>query len=53
MFDTGYVYSPYMPIMATNLLVDADFEARRGFATSYGKKMINRNMYTAGKLVRS
>lgn len=53
LFDTGYIYAPYMPILTTNLIVDADFQGQRGFATSYGKKMVNSNMYATGKITRS
>ena len=39
--------------MSTNLIMDAEFQGQRGFATSYGKKMINRNMYAKGSIIRS
>lgn len=39
-----------MPIMSTTLLVDADFEGKRGFATAYGKKVVNSNMYSKGTI---
>lgn len=48
--DSGYIYAPYMPIMSTTLLVDADFEGKRGFATAYGKKVVNSNMYSKGTI---
>lgn len=44
-FDAGYVYAPYMPIMTTSLIMMDDFLGRRGFATSYGKKMVNNKLY--------
>lgn len=43
--ESGYVYAPYIPIFATQLLVDEDIKARRGFCTVYAKKVINPNMY--------
>lgn len=39
LFETGYVYAPYLPIMSTQLLMDETFTGRQGFTTSYGKKM--------------
>ena len=52
-FDCGYIYAPYMPILTTNLVVDANFQGQRGFATSYGKKMVNSDMYAKGQITRS
>jgi len=43
--EAGYVYAPYIPIFATQLLVDADFKAQRGFCTLYAKKVVNPYMY--------
>lgn len=43
--EAGYVYAPYIPIFATQLLVDADFKAQRGFCTLYAKKVVNPFMY--------
>lgn len=51
LFDAGYLYCPYMPIMSTQLIMDSTFEGQRGFATSYGKKVVNGNMYSRGKIV--
>lgn len=50
LFDAGYVYSPYQPVMTTSLVMMDDFVGRRGFATSYGKKMVNSRLYAQGKL---
>lgn len=50
LFDSGYVYAPYMPILTTQLIMDADFQGSRGFATSYAKRMVNSNMYAAGSI---
>lgn len=48
--ETGYVYAPYMPILSTDLLMPADFRGQQGYATSYGKKMINAKMYLRGRI---
>lgn len=53
LFDAGYLYCPYMPIMSTQLIMDANFEGQRGFATSYGKKVVNGNMYSKGTITHS
>jgi hypothetical protein len=40
-FQTGYVYSPYVPILITPVLMDPnDFKPRRGIMTRYGKKAV-------------
>lgn len=44
--EAGYVYSPYLPVFATQLLVDENIKARRGFCTVYAKKVINPYMYS-------
>jgi hypothetical protein len=43
--EAGYVYAPYIPIFATQLLVDENLKAKRGFCTVYAKKVVNPNMY--------
>lgn len=50
--DAGYVYAPYLPIFTTSLLMMDDFVGRRGFATSYGKRMLNSNLYVAGQITQ-
>jgi hypothetical protein len=45
------IYAPYMPILTTDLLMPADFKGQQGYATSYGKKMVNSKMYLRGKIV--
>lgn len=52
LFDAGYIYAPYMPIMSTQLIMDADFQGSKGFATSYAKKAVNANMYSKGTITR-
>lgn len=43
--EAGYVYAPYLPLFASQLLVDSDFKAQRGFCTLYAKKCVNKFMY--------
>ena len=45
LFEAGYIYAPYLPIMSTQLLMDETFTGRQGFSTSYGKKMTNSDFY--------
>ena len=41
----GNVHRSYLPLFASQLLVDADFKAQRGFCTVYAKKAVNKYMY--------
>lgn len=50
MFDAGAFYCPYMPISSTDLIMDANFRGQRGWATMYGKKMLNSKMYIKGRI---
>jgi hypothetical protein len=50
LFDSGYIYAPYMPIMTTQLLMDETFTGRQGFASSYGKRMTNGDFYAQCKI---
>lgn len=43
--EAGYIYAPYLPVFATQLIVDENLKAKRGFATVYAKKVVNPNMY--------
>lgn len=49
--ETGYVYAPYMPVLSTDILMPADFRGQQGYATSYGRKMLNGKMYLRGRIV--
>jgi len=51
--DAGYVYAPYLPVVSTNLVMLDDFVGRRGYATSYGKRMINRYYYVTGTITHN
>lgn len=48
--DAGYVFAPYLPIFATQLIMAEDFQGRRGFATSNGQKLLNSNLYVVGTI---
>ena len=50
LFDAGYCYAPYMPVATTQMLMMADFQGQQGWATSYGKTMLNNKMYVAGNI---
>lgn len=50
MFDAGAFYCPYMPVSSTDLIMDANFRGQRGWATMYGKKMLNSKMYIRGNI---
>lgn len=52
LIDAGYVYAPYLMFYATDLVMLDDFVGRRGFATSYGKRMIEPNLYRKGTITR-
>lgn len=49
--EAGYVYAPYMPVLSTDVLTLANMTGQQGYATSYGKKMVNSKLYIAGKIV--
>lgn len=46
--DTGYVYAPYMPITATQFILDSTFFGHQGYATSYGKKLVAPEFFCNG-----
>lgn len=48
MFDAGAFYCPYMPVSSTDLIMDANFRGQRGYATMYGKLLLNDKMYVKG-----
>lgn len=50
MFDAGAFYCPYMPVSSTDLIMDANFRGQRGWATMYGKKLLNSKMYLKGAI---
>lgn len=50
LLNAGYIYAPYMPIMTTDLVQLEDMAGRKGWATMYGKVMLNDRMYIKGKV---
>ena len=42
---TGYIFAPWILLFSTPLVTLDDFIARKGFASQYGKRMINSKMY--------
>lgn len=46
--DTGFVYAPYMPITATQFIMDSSFQGSQGYATSYGKKLVAPEFFCNG-----
>ncbi len=46
--DTGFVYAPYMPITATQYIMDSSFYGHQGYATSYGKKLVAPEFFCNG-----
>jgi len=50
-FEAGYFYCPYMPVITTDLIMLDDFKGRRGWATSYAKKMVNNQLYATGQII--
>lgn len=46
--DTGYIYAPYMPITATQFIMDSSFYGHQGYATSYGKKLVAPEFFCNG-----
>lgn len=50
LFDAGYAYLPHYPVMASQLIMTEEFEAKRGYATSYGKKNLNSDLYVKGEI---
>lgn len=51
--DAGYVYAPYLPVFATQMIMLDDFLGRQGFATSYAKKLINVKYYVKGLITNT
>lgn len=50
LIDAGLIYAPYLLFFATETVMLDDFIGRRGFSSSYGKKMVNRNLYIKGTI---
>ncbi len=50
LLHSGYVYAPYMPILTTDLVQLEDMAGRKGWATMYGKRMLNDKMFIKGRI---
>lgn len=48
MWETGYIYAPYVPIYTTPTVMLDDFMGRKGIASRYGKKMVDGRFYCKG-----
>jgi len=46
----GFIYAPYIPLMATPTLLTADLKAQKGFLSSAGFKLVNEGMYAYGDI---
>lgn len=53
LMDAGLIYAPYLLFFATETVMLEDFLGRRGFATTYGKKMVNANLYVRGRITKN
>ena len=51
--DAGYVWAPYRPLYATQLIQTADFTTQRGFASMNGKAMVNPGAYVRGTIIHT
>jgi len=47
---TGYIFAPWIMLYSTPNIVLDDFVARKGFASNYGKKVVNNLYYAKGKI---
>jgi hypothetical protein len=50
MFETGYVWAPYVPIYTTPLVRLDDFLARKAIGSRYGKKTVDNRFYVKGSI---
>ena len=50
MYDTGFIYSPYLLFYTTPTYMLDDFISRKGFATQSGKKMVDANFFCRGSV---
>jgi hypothetical protein len=51
LFDSGYIYAPYMPVTVIDMIKPDGFTFGKGFVTAYGKKSLNAACYSYGKVV--
>jgi len=50
MFDTGYILGMYMPVVTIPMVQLEDMAGRKGWASSYGKAVVNNRMYIRGRI---
>lgn len=50
--DAGFVVADFLPVTKTDLVMLDDFVGRQGLVSYYGTKMINADMYVAGKIIK-
>jgi len=50
MFETGYIWAPYIPMYTTPTVMLDDFIGRRGIASRYGKKAVNSRFFVNGQV---
>lgn len=50
LFEAGYVYAPYMPIMQSELVTLMDMSSQKGLVTMYATKVVNPQLYIRGKI---
>jgi hypothetical protein len=48
---TGYIFAPWILLYSTPLVILDDFIARKGFASMYGKKVVNNKYYVRGTVL--
>lgn len=53
MMDTGYIFSPYIPLYTTPTVILDDFISRKGTATQYGVKPVNSNFYATLQMLNA
>lgn len=51
--STGYVFAPWILLFSTPNVVLDDFINRKGFASQYGKRMVNNKMYAKMKITNT
>jgi len=47
---TGYIFAPWIMLYSTPMVILDDFIARKGFASMYGKKVVNNLYYVKGSV---
>ena len=49
-YDTAYVYGTYMPIVSSQFIMDSTLLGHQGYATSYGKRLVNPKYVVKGTI---